>query len=78
MLMIEILDSHENSYGQGCRNAMLDLAKAGPMSFRTSEKFLLTCPGTSTKKVNAILFLQSCLYRTSKAVVICTHIFLLY
>ena len=54
--MIELLDSHENSYGQGSMNAVLDLAKAGPISFRTSEKFLFTCPGTSMKKVKSISF----------------------
>ena len=32
------------------------LVRPGPISFRTSSKFLFTCPGTSIKKDHAILY----------------------
>ena len=32
------------------------LVRPGPISFRTSQKLLFTCPGTSFEKVKTILY----------------------
>ena len=61
------MDGHtvRNICRQGCGNTMPVLVRPGPISFRTSLKFLFTCPGTILNKFTILYFIFGNYYEVS-------------